>query len=341
MIPAILRKTILLAAFLAIALPASLRGQTLVVDRNSPGLSEISPNAALQSASWRQNDKAFLADDFHLGKTGEIWFIDTIRTWIVTDEDLAGPGVLNNLYSKITLLGGIADSNFSRDAKAPDCDCHGVVPIKTIDLEKERWTAVSSDLKIVDPRGAKSTSAGKVAKRLVQVEFTNLRWSVPAGDVQFGIQAVPRSAAAAARTPWASYSRPGEPFHLRLFSNDGRLVSAYEAKGQQPLRISVQVWAHLSANVSVRSLPSEFQVILHGMAAFDPKSVDVRSLKLGNTPIAQGHRISFEDTDRDGRQDLVVSFPKQSFNPPPNSNICLAGVRSDQVPFEGCTITPR
>lgn len=267
------RIAVLLPVLFCVVVPSVVQGQSLVVDRHSPGLPEFSHPSTWGALGWYQNDQSFLADDFHLGKNGEVWIIDTIRTWIIADSNLEAPGTLNSLYSKITLYGGIADSNFSKDAKAPDCDCHGVLSIKTVDLDRVRWVSGAGDLKITDARGSGASASPTSVKRLFQAEFTNLHWSVPGGDVQFGIQAIPRSVTTGKRAAWTSYGKSGEAYHVRVFSKDLRLASVYDLKGVPPRRISVQVWAHLSANVSVHALLSpNTNVCLSGLRTDNPSN---------------------------------------------------------------------
>src|SRR4029079_11986359 len=111
--------------------------------------------------------------------------------------------------SKITLFGGLVDTaNTNQPRPAEDCDCHGLIrPIKAVDLDRQRFSPSNPDLKI-----------SQIKPQLLQIDFENLRWSVPGGsDVQFGIQAANRSSASANSAAWFNYAVPGERGHLRVF----------------------------------------------------------------------------------------------------------------------------
>ncbi len=218
-------------------------GQTQVFERGIPKPDAAFATSELRSIDWTQDNKAFVTDDFHVGNKGEVWLVDTIRTWVVTDSNLDAPGVLSDLYSKVTLYGGIADPDFSKEPKAPDCDCEGVMAIKIIDLDRLRSMPLRGDLKI---SLASPTSASVQGKRIFQVDFSNLQWSVPGGSaLQFGLYAISRPASGGGMHIWSTYAEPGDPFHLRIFSSKGRLLSGYRTNGSS-LRMRVQVWAHLS-----------------------------------------------------------------------------------------------
>jgi hypothetical protein len=192
-----------------------------------PAFERGTPDSAVpKTVNWPKTDGSFLADDFNIGKKGEIWHIDAVRIWIVSDANLDDPAVFKSVYSKIALFGGIADANFSNGAKAPDCDCHGVIPI-------------NADLKV----SAVPTRRSSAGKRVYQLDFSNLRWSIPAGAVQIGIQATLQPKAAGPHS-WSIVTQPGEAFHLRVFDKEGRLISPYDFQNHAPLRIALRVWAH-------------------------------------------------------------------------------------------------
>src|SRR5689334_11740963 len=115
------------------------------------------------SVGWTRDDKALLADDFQIGKQGEVWMIDRVRTWVVVKSARNTPA---DLYSNLTLLGGLVDPANSNKPKPPeDCDCHGMIrPVKSVDLG-----GVRPDLKISEIPG--NSSAGT---RLFQIDFEDV-----------------------------------------------------------------------------------------------------------------------------------------------------------------------
>jgi hypothetical protein len=207
-----------IAILLTLVMP--LWAQRPVFDRGIPG------SAVPRTVNWAKTDGSFLADDFNIGQKGEIWHIDAVRVWIVSEANLDDPTVFKSVYSKIALLGSIADTNFSKESKAPECDCHGVIPI-------------NADLKV----SAFSAGRRSAGKRVYQLDFINLRWSIPAGLVQIGIQPMLQPKAAGSHS-WSIVGQSGEAFHLRVFDKDGRLISPYDLQNHSALRIALAVWAH-------------------------------------------------------------------------------------------------
>src|SRR5215467_9989610 len=88
--------------------------QALVFDRGP----QTPPHRA---AAWTKDAKGLVADDFRIGKSGEIWMIDRIRVWAVVHSAKAVPA---ELYSNLTLFGGLVDPANSNKPRPPeDCDC--------------------------------------------------------------------------------------------------------------------------------------------------------------------------------------------------------------------------
>src|SRR5205807_10541209 len=98
-------RRITLSLMFAILITATSRADSLVFNR---GLA----NSPSQSVAWTKDAKAFLADDFRIGKKGESWMIDRLRMW-----SLSAPGsnaMPGDLYSKMTLFGGLVDTANSK-----------------------------------------------------------------------------------------------------------------------------------------------------------------------------------------------------------------------------------
>jgi hypothetical protein len=296
-------KTVIKGPGLAIfwSLTGALYAQALVVDRGLPAVFAAAPE---QRVGWTEDHQSFLGDDFQIGNSGETWVIDTIRTWAVKPAELADG------FERITLYGGIA-----ADPPAPgqtECACHGPVALKTVTLQRGRPAPQSPDVRF---------TAVDRAPDLWQIDFRNLRWSVPGGvAIEYGVKAAAREAF------WLYGASPAKEAHrLRVFNESGMLLSFLNA----PDRISLQVWAHRMARVSVKRSGEQYQVTLHGEPHFDVNRVDRASLRFGAKGIAVGAG-SLRDSD------LVVTVRATDIAPGTVSG-CLAG-QLDGVPFEGCDL---
>jgi hypothetical protein len=281
---------------------SALNAQALVFDR--PAKNPQLPSIVIK-------DDKTLGDDFRIGKKGESWMIDRVRVWLLS------PSTPGNLYSKLELYGGLLDPANNRQPKPlQDCDCHGLIrPLKSIEI----------------PPGLHITPS-------TPLDFEEVRWSVPGGvDAQFGIRGGVRPGSQSRSGFLGVAAVLGEADHLRVFDSNGKFQEMYAAQ-PDARRIAVQVWAHLMIDVQFRSRGATVAVIIKDAPALEVKQIDRGSLKLG------GHSTTdakFEDTDRVGRVDLVLSVSRQSFLSANTPIVCLTGFRLDGVPFEGCAVAPK
>ena len=217
-----------------------------------------------------------------------------MRVWAVQAAD-PGDG-----FGKITLYGGIA-----ADPPAPgqtECACHGPVALKT----------GPSDMGFTSVEGAPD---------VWQVDFRNLRWSVPGGTaIEFGVKAT------AQERFWTYAASPAKEAHrLRVFNGSGMLQALLDS----PKRISLQVWAHRMAKVSVKRSGEAYQVTLHGEPHFDVNQVDRARLRFAARAVAvSAARV------RD--RDLIVAVRAADI-PAGTVSGCLTG-QLEGVPFEGCDL---
>lgn len=197
----------------------------LVVDR---GLTTGARQAALRAA-WTGEKDRFVGDDFTVGTAGEVWFIDTFRSWVLV-EDAPGPP-----FQKLTLYGGIAGQ--PGNPEEAQCACHGIVAIKASGAPGVSLTPAANQ----PPGGFQE---GGKAYRLWEIEFRDVRWSVPGGiAIQFALKAETSRA-------WFHHASPAQASHrLRVFDPDGQLRSFL---GGDENGIDFQVWGHLSAKVAGR-----------------------------------------------------------------------------------------
>ncbi|MGA9356205.1 MAG: hypothetical protein WBV46_21135 [Terriglobales bacterium] len=268
---------------------------------------------------------SFLADDFELGAVKEDWVIDHIRLWAVADPKAESAHGLGELFRKISLLGGIAP-----DVPLPvgDCDCHNLPALKEAAIKQGSDAADSRDVEI-------SAGAAVEGSPSWQIDFRDLKWSVPGGTrIQFGVLAEPR-----AGYSWYDLATPAEPGeHLRVFSSAGKFEETFAAPA--PARINVQVWGHLLARISIRAEGPKLRVILWEAPFLDPNQIDHASLRFGPRGAApESARV--EDAGQTGKPALVMLFqPSASGIAPKSVNACLSGKRADGAPFEACDLVP-
>ena len=87
--------------------------QTLLLDRGVPP----GDNARTAEPAPGAAGGSLVGDDFTIGREGEIWVIDRIRTWV--SASTASSTDLGALFQEITFLGGLAN-----DPPAPECALH-------------------------------------------------------------------------------------------------------------------------------------------------------------------------------------------------------------------------
>ena len=283
----------LIAGVLLIA--PCLLAQTLLLDR---GRHSDWPAGDVGRIGWAKDDKAFVGDDFVVGHDGETWVLDKIRTWAVAGSGRSSSADLGALFGKITLFGALAN-----DQGTVECACHNLIPMKS---------AVLSTIGSSDPDVAISQS--DTLANVWQIDFENLRWSVPgAVTVEFGIKAVERSNAQQKGTfKWLNAVSPTDGDHrLRVFGNDGALLSFLDRKAQNSgtsNAIDLQVWGHLLTKIAIQPAPAGYRVALFGEKRFDVRNVDVSSIRFGLAGASPSSAPQYEDANGDGITDLVLTF---------------------------------
>jgi len=232
---------------LLLALSVTLSAQGLVVDRGLP----IGNQRAGVRLGWTKDKTEFLGDDFHVGASGETWLIDKIRVWAV----VPGSGHSENmgdLFSTISLYGGLASDPITDDkARDADCDCHGLVALKSATLPQGKSDSGNKDISIspVNTRSEALREVRGVGGSLWQIDFQNLQWSVPGGvGIEFGVRGEAREASSKNSGPfWFSYGSAIRDSHRLKVFDRRRLPKAFFDGGKQmgdaTIGINVQVWA--------------------------------------------------------------------------------------------------
>jgi len=202
--------------------------EEIVLDRRV-NARHIGRTTGLDSA---RPDGSVVGDDFSIGRDGETWIIDRIRTWVVaprhhTSDPLGTP------MESVEFFGGLAN-----DQATSECACHNLVQMKT-------WTSSGGSSANPDVVVSPTSSSD-----LSQVEFRNLQWSVPGGArIQFAIKVVTRGSdrQSPEERPLLATVVLKETHPLRIFSNDGAFKSFLNpgaANHQGTVAISIQVWGH-------------------------------------------------------------------------------------------------
>jgi hypothetical protein len=282
---------------------------------------------SVESVGLTKQSDAFIADDFVIGAGKEDWVIDRIRLWSVADPNAPSPRALGDLVKKISLLGGIApDLPKPNQPPGADCDCHNLPVLKSTSIEPGSSTGGNRDVEIT--RGAQIHGSPTW-----QIDFSDLRWSVPSGvRIQFGVFAESNSGCA-----WYNLATPSDAAEqLRVFSSTGKFEKAFTSPS--PARINVQVWGHLLARISIRPTGQKLQVILWSAPFLGAEQVDRTSLHFGPDK-AVPESTEVEDVQHSGQPALVMLFqPAASGITPRSVNACLTGKRQDGAPFEACDL---
>jgi hypothetical protein len=189
--------------------------------------------AASGLAGWDKPGHGFVAATFRIGASGEVWIIDHIRTWAAPDSVSPPPSAPGDLYSAITLYGGIEMD----PVEASQCACHGLTQLKSVRLQPGGGSPIP---------GVTIASSDPSATTW-QIDFSDLHWSVPGGmNLQFGVMGIGRPTAVGASHVWLNplMSAAAEST-LDWFDEAGKPLG--HAGLPQHMTLGVQVWAHLSA----------------------------------------------------------------------------------------------
>jgi hypothetical protein len=302
-----------MAPVFCVRLPA----QMLVVDR--------APAAAPGMRIARTGTPGFIGDHFQIGKRGEVWIIDAIRTWAAAEENSSPPlRPLTDIFEQVTLFGGIeAAPPDPGQPPQPECDCHNLMAIKTAGLRSG-----ASDIRLTSGSGGSW-----------QVDFQNLHWSVPGGvPIQFGVL----GAAPGGRRPWYNQASRSDGGHqLKAFDENGKLEGPYTTRAvllDDRVGLNVQVSAHKMAPVAVRPAGPSLEVVLKTEASFDAAKADVATFRFGPK---NAKPVATRVEEIEGRSAVVATFRREDTGTQGAVSACLTGRQTDGVPFEGCDLLQR
>jgi len=156
-----------------------------------------------------------VADAFRIGASGEVWMIDAIRVWLVPPSAACSRNPADR-FEKISLMGALDNPPVPG---VPVCDCHALVAVAT----------------------------GKIGEvnGLWQVDFKNVRWSVPGDtDVLFTLQASPHTKDSCDSSLALSTASAPAGYRLHLLNKIGVPIGLEEKESSRMMNI--QVWAHKS-----------------------------------------------------------------------------------------------
>jgi hypothetical protein len=303
----------------------SLTGQMLIVDRGIGKAAETN-GAAIRVGSTQSS--GFVGDHFKLGVPGEIWVMDTIRIWAMSENDSSH---LGDRFDELLLFGAIESP--PTEPGQPYCDCHNLITIRNAKLRPG-----------TDETDGPSLSASRAGANTWQIDFRDLRWSVPGGvDIQFGVKGVGRSDRGGKPLAWYNRAeRVNSDHQLRIFDENGKLEGPYTVNGSAPdprVGLNVQVWAHKTVPIMIRSAANVIEIVLQNAAYFNVRNAKVESLRFGpQKAVAIASR-----TELKGEQpELVIQFRRSETGiRSADVTACLTGLQVDGVPFEGCDLLKR
>ncbi len=210
-------------SLLAVLLTVPALAQTLVVNR-PPGGGAAIPQSIERGA------KGSFADAFQIGTKGQVWMIDEVRVWGMPAASPACSRQLGDEMERLTLYGALDNPPVPGQ---PVCDCHALVALASAGLSAGTSTSNNAKVEIHPDKG------------LWQLDFHDVRWSVPGGmDVLFAVRATQRrSDACGAAAGWALAASPaGADYKLHLLNQKGVPVGL-EPQRRDPRTVDIQVWA--------------------------------------------------------------------------------------------------
>jgi len=235
-------------AMMLLALPAFAADSTLVVDRGLPQINLNNSSGPVRSnVRWGWNDHGFLGDSFTVGRAGERWVIDSIRTWAVPGSAGQQPNQLGDFYQDIRLYFG-----------KPTGD---LTPLRAASLTAGSNDTGSPDIQITDASqgGAPLYDDFGTSLRVWQVDFSNLNLVVEGGVAyHFGVwgsgRPVPGSEGKsyewfnhASNAALSGAAQDSADNVMLLFDAGGRYQGTFNTNGSgwdKSSDINVQVFAH-------------------------------------------------------------------------------------------------
>ncbi len=205
---------------LALLAAAAMMGQDPAFDRKPT----VPPVGQLLA---REPEGSF-AGLFKVGKTGEVWMIDTIRLWFLPPRGPACGKELGDSIEKLTLVGALDNPPVPGQ---PVCDCHALVPLAGVAFDRGSSQPKNSAARVVFEEG------------MWRVDFPQVRWSMPAAaDALFQLRATPRAKSSCAVESGGSLATSPAPAGYRLHLLDKKGVPVGLAPDESPRAIAVQVW---------------------------------------------------------------------------------------------------
>lgn len=316
------RRSVLLG--IALLQPLAVPAQVLLVNRGSgaaqPEMGRVGRSSGL----------GFVADHFRVGAAGETWVIDAIQTWAAPNPG-SGPDKFGDWFGHLSLFGGI-ESPIPKPGE-PVCDCHNLMVVKAASWRPGADNPDTSDVQV-----SRSMREGW------QVTFRNLSWSVPGGvDLQFGVMAEAREPSKGLASAWYNrIARDSGVHELKLFDEKGKLETLYTNNGaplDPSIGISLKVWGHKPASISIQSSNETIGVVLHTTATLDSSQIDLGSLRFGPSAAAP---VSTRLQGQTGHADLMMQFRRLETGIAATAvSACLDGRLRDGTPFQGCDLVKK
>ena len=233
---------------MVLALPAFSADPQLVFDRGLPQANlNNSSGSARSNVRWGWYHQGFLGDDFTIGRPGEHWVIDSIRTWAVPGVEGAVFPHLGDYYQDVRLHFGQGD----------------VTPVSSAQLKAGSDETSSPNIQVTDAsqNGAQTYDDFGTPLHIFQIDFTNLNLAVDGGvKYRFGVWGNGRPDPGATDEgkvfSWYNHAsnaglsgsrQDGADGRMLLFDAAGRSEGEHNAEGNgwdKTADINVQVFAH-------------------------------------------------------------------------------------------------
>jgi hypothetical protein len=231
---------------MAMALPALPADTPPVVDRGLPQANLNNASGPVRSnVRWGWHDHGFLGDDFTIGAPGELWVIDSIRTWAVPGSTEFSYPHLGDFYQDVRLHFGATD----------------LTPVSTGQLLPGSNETSNANIVVSDAAesGALLYDDFGTPLRVWQIDFNGLDLAVEGGmKYRFGVWGNGRPVPGKDGKTFMWYNHASNAGLsgnrqdvadglMLLFDAAGRYEGTFKAEGNgwdKPADINVQVFAH-------------------------------------------------------------------------------------------------
>ncbi len=261
------RTGLLMCAVVALtSLPVFAADSTPVVDRGLPQINLNNSSGPVRSnVRWSWYEQGFVGDTFKLGSPGELWIIDSIRTWTVPGSSDERASQLGDFYQDVRLYFGKSSGDLT--------------PVAAGALMPGRSATANPNIQVSEPRQSAAVLYDDFGTDLPiwQLDFSNLNLVVDGGtSYSFGVwgNGRPVPGTAGKSYQWFNHASNAALSGTPQDSADG-LMLLFDAAGrsQGTLNANGSGWDK-SADINVQVFAHPVRSPLHAPTGSIPKSAE-------------------------------------------------------------------